>query len=108
MRPVCGGIAVRGEQVEERADPVSFLGGVPEQVVAVHGVPGAPARHITAEAEALRCRSVRAMVIVVSDSAVDRRDFAPGRAISSGHRPGRAPTRWGRAAGRLRLGGAGP
>src|SRR5690348_7335907 len=41
--PGCGGIAVGGEQVEERADPVSFLGGVPEQVVAVHGVPGAAA-----------------------------------------------------------------
>jgi hypothetical protein len=43
IRPGCGGIAVRGEQVEKRADPKSFLGGVPEQVVAVHGVPGAAA-----------------------------------------------------------------
>ena len=32
IRPGCGGTAVRGEQVEERADPESFLGGVPEQV----------------------------------------------------------------------------
>ena len=31
-----------GEQVEERADPVSFLGGVPEQAVPVHGVHHAP------------------------------------------------------------------
>src|SRR6266542_2966227 len=43
IRPGCGGIAVRGEQVEERADPKSFLGGVPEQVVSVHGVPGTAA-----------------------------------------------------------------
>ena len=42
-RAGCGGLAVRGEQVEERADPEAFLGGVPEQVVTVHGVPGAPA-----------------------------------------------------------------
>jgi hypothetical protein len=27
IRPGCGGIAVRGEQVEKRADPKSFLGG---------------------------------------------------------------------------------
>jgi hypothetical protein len=31
-----------GEQVEEGADPVSFLGGVPEQAVPVHGVDHAP------------------------------------------------------------------
>ncbi len=31
-----------GEQVEERADPVSVLGGVPEQAVPVHGVHDAP------------------------------------------------------------------
>jgi hypothetical protein len=41
--PGSGGIAVRGEQVEERADPKPFLGGVPEQVVAVHKVAGAAA-----------------------------------------------------------------
>jgi len=32
----------RGEQVEERADPESFLGGVPEHAVPVHGVDDAP------------------------------------------------------------------
>jgi hypothetical protein len=31
IRPGCGGIAVHGEQVEERADPKSFLGGVLDQ-----------------------------------------------------------------------------
>jgi hypothetical protein len=31
-----------GEDVEERADPVSVLGGVPEQAVPVHGVYDAP------------------------------------------------------------------
>jgi methylenetetrahydrofolate dehydrogenase (NADP+) / methenyltetrahydrofolate cyclohydrolase len=34
---------VRGEQVQERAHPQPFLGRVPEQAVAVHGVPGATA-----------------------------------------------------------------
>src|SRR5580704_17871323 len=43
IRPGCGGIAVRGEQVEERADPKSLLGGVAEQVAAIHGIPGAAA-----------------------------------------------------------------
>ncbi len=31
----------RGEQSEERADPESFLGGVPELAVTADGVPGA-------------------------------------------------------------------
>src|SRR5258705_2145128 len=37
-----GVLAGRGEQAEERADPVPVLGGVPEHAVAVDGVPGAP------------------------------------------------------------------
>jgi len=44
---------VLGEQVEERADPVSFLGGVPEQVVREEQVtignpPGIPGSHAAA------------------------------------------------------------
>ena len=36
-------LAGLGEQGEEPADPVSFLGGVAEQAVVVDGVPGTPA-----------------------------------------------------------------
>ena len=36
-------VAGRGQQVQERAHPEPLLGGVPEQAVVVHGVPGAPA-----------------------------------------------------------------
>ena len=35
-------LAGRGQQAEERADPLSFLRGVPEQAVVVDGVPNAP------------------------------------------------------------------
>ena len=38
-----GDVAGGGQQGQERADPVSFLGGVPERAVRVDGVPGAPA-----------------------------------------------------------------
>jgi methylenetetrahydrofolate dehydrogenase (NADP+) / methenyltetrahydrofolate cyclohydrolase len=37
------GVIFRGEQVQERAHPEPLLGGVAEQAVAVHGVPGASA-----------------------------------------------------------------
>ena len=39
----CRVVVGRGEQVQERAHPEPLLGGVPEQAVVVHGVPGAPA-----------------------------------------------------------------
>jgi hypothetical protein len=40
---VCWGVLLgRREQAEERADPLSFLGWVPEQAVVVDGVPDAP------------------------------------------------------------------
>jgi hypothetical protein len=38
----CGRPRWRGEQAEERADPVPVLGGMPEHAVVVDGVPGAP------------------------------------------------------------------
>jgi hypothetical protein len=37
-----GAVAARGQQGEERSDPVSFLGRVAEQAVGVDGVPVAP------------------------------------------------------------------
>ena len=42
VRSGCDLGPVGGEQVKERADPESFLGGVPEQAVPVHGVHDAP------------------------------------------------------------------
>ena len=47
-RPAPGwcAVLVGGEQGEERADPESFLGGVPELAVVSDGVPGAPARAV--------------------------------------------------------------
>jgi hypothetical protein len=44
IRSRCGAgvLAGRGEEAEERADPVPFLGGVPEHAVVVDGVPCAP------------------------------------------------------------------
>jgi len=42
VQPGCGVFPFAGEQVQEWADPVSFLGGVPEQAVGVHRVPGTP------------------------------------------------------------------
>ena len=58
-----GGIARRGEQIEKGANPVAFLGLVPEQHVGVDGVDVAPA--VPAAGQVSGC-------LEVSDDGLDR------------------------------------